>query len=264
MGKIFFVVMVMIATLLEAKQIAWVHTFAEASKQSNEQKKPIFFVVTTTKDDLTYTIEEDTTAVKLIEKNFIPLVAYKDKSDFIPTMLYKPDVNSLWFLAPNGMPLYQQQSTQGHIMLHDLNWALVRVHKDMQRNLERERLRNTPYEFHADFQFYTDLQAAKKASKASGKPIFLLVGRTACQYCRKLKKEVLYDPEVLKTIEKNYELVVLDARFSIPYKYQTPGIPAIWFLDSNGDALEPPFVGFVEKERLLGAMRSKKTQREQP
>lgn len=255
--KIVWALLLMVS-YLQAQKIQWIHTFPKASKAAQEQAKPIFFVLTITNNDLTKKIEQDTVAVKLISKNFIPFVSYQDKSDFVPQSLYKPDVNSLWFLSPVGNPLYQQQSTVGHVYFQDLDNALVIVTKDMQARKEQARLERTPYEFHANFKFYTDLQEAEKVAKKTKKPIFMLVGRTSCQYCRKLKKDVLYDPEVLKTIEKNYILVVKDARFSIPYKYHTPGIPAIWFLDENGNALSQPFVGFVPKERLLQAIKPKK------
>lgn len=252
------VALLLCVVTLSAQKIEWYHSFPKASKASNEELKPIFFVLTTTTNDMTKVIEKDATAVSLISHNFIPFVSYKDKSDFIPQSIYKPEVNSVWFLSAFGNPLYQQQSTKGHVDLSNLSQALVWVDKDIKHRIEKEKLRNTPYEFHANFKFYTDIEEGKKVAAKQKKPLFLLIGRTACQYCRKLKKEVIYDPEVMKTIEKNYVLVVHDARFSVPYRYQTPGIPAIWILDAQGKPLMRPFVGFVPKDRLLQAITPKK------
>lgn len=258
MGKVVLIILVLLSSILSAQGIKWVKTFPEAMYQAEESKKPIFFVVSDHSNDIIKEIQKDKNSVAYINKNFIAMVSYKDKSDFIPQSIVKPTAPSMWFLAPDGNLLYQQQSYSGHIFLNELANALVVVDRDMREMIEKMRLKKLPYKLNVDFKYYTNLDEAKEVSKKLHKPIFMLIGRSACKYCVKLKKEVLVDKAILKDLRKNFVVLVHDANNPVAYRYNTPGIPAIWFLKENGEPFARPLVGFIPKKNLTTAMKNAK------
>lgn len=254
----FFLVLFLFALTLNAESITWVKTFPKATFAAQNMEKPIFFVLTDSKKDITKLIDKDKNAAVLINKNFIALVSYKDKSDFIPSSILSPTAPSVWFLAPSGNMMYQQDSYDGQSDLHTLSRTLTTVLNDMKNAREEMKLSQLPYKLHVPFKYYTNLEEAEKVSKATKKPIFMLIGRSACQYCRKLKKEVLSDKIILKSLEKEFVVLVHDANYPVSRRYQTPGIPAIWFLTSDGQPYAQPLVGLVPKARLTKAMSNAK------
>jgi uncharacterized protein YlzI (FlbEa/FlbD family) len=258
MFKSVILIALLVATSLNAETIHWMKTFPEAVVEAEKSKKSIFFVVSNHSDDIVKKIEKDKVAVENINKNFIAIVSYSDKSDFIPKNIIKPTTPSLWFLAPDGSLLYQQRSYDGHILLEGLDRALVIVDEDMKEMIENMRLAKLPYKLNVDFKYYTNLSEAQKVSQKLKKPIFMLVGRNSCKYCVKLKKEVLIDKGILKDLEKNFVVVVHDANLPVAYRYNTPGIPAIWFLKADGEPLSRPLVGFVPKANLASSMSKAK------
>ena len=258
MYKITLTLLFVFASALNAQTINWIKTFPEATSQAEKEKKPIFFVLTTHTNDVVKKIEKDKAAVDLINKNFIPIASYKDESDFIPRSIVNPTSPSMWFLAPDGNLLYQQNSYTGHVFLNELSRALVVVDKDMREMIEKMRLANLPYKLDVNFKYYTNLEEAQRVSKRVKKPIFMLIGRNSCKYCVKLKKEVLVDSKILSELEKNFVVLVHDANRPVAYKYNTPGIPAIWFLKDDGEPLARPLVGYVPKANLTTAMSNAK------
>lgn len=258
MDKILITLLFMLSSTLYAQSINWVKTFPEATFQAEKEKKPIFFVFTTHANDMVKKIEKDKNLVLQINKNFIAVASYKDKSDFVPRTILKPTTPSMWFLAPDGNLLYAQQSYSGHIFFKELPRALGIVDKDFKDMLEKMRLAKLPYKLNVGFKYYTNLSEAQKVAKKVKKPIFMLIGRNSCKYCVKLKKEVLIDKKILKDLEKNFVVVVHDANIPIAYRYNTPGIPAIWFLKADGEPLSRPLVGFVPKINLTTSMSKAK------
>jgi thioredoxin-related protein len=258
MGKILIALSIILSSSLYAQGINWVKTFPKAMKQAEASKKPIFFVLSNHSNDVVKKILQDKNSVAYINKNFIAMVSYEDKSDFIPQSIVKPTAPSMWFLASNGNLLYQQQSYDGQVVLEELINALMVVDRDMKDAIEKMRLRRLPYKLNVDFKYYTNLDEAKEVSKKVHKPIFMLIGRSACKYCVKLKKEVLVDKDILKDLQKNFVVLVHDANTPVSYKYKTPGIPAIWFLKENGEPFIRPIVGFIPKKNLTVVIKNAK------
>lgn len=258
MFKIFIFIFLLLNITLFADKVNWIKTFPEAMQKSKENTKPIFFVLSNHKNDIVKEIEKDKEAVAFLNKNYVSFLSYKDKSDFIPRSILNPSVPSMWFLAQNGNLMYRQQSYDGHVYVSSLLRALIMVDSDMKRAIEKMRLSKIPYTLEVPFKYHIDMQSAQKASKASKKPIFMLIGRNSCKYCVKLKKEVLVDKAILKELEKEFVVLVHDANKPVDYRYNTPGIPAVWLLKENGEPLIRPLVGFVPKEKLTQAMSNAK------
>lgn len=255
MSKILLLLSIIFLGSAFADGVNWVRSFPEATSQAIKSQKPIFFVLNSHKNDLVKEIEKEKEIVAFLNKKYISLLTYKEDGGYLPRTLVQPTAPSMWFLTPGGKLMYQQQAYNGHVDMELLPKALVMVDADLKQAIVQMKQAKKPYTLDVKFKYYTDLEEAKKASKASKKPIFMLVGRNSCKYCVKLKKDVLVDKQILADLEKNFVVMVHDANRPLDYQYSTPGIPAIWFLDENAQALSRPLVGFVPKQKLSGAMK---------
>ena len=88
---------------------------------------------------------------------------------------------------------------------------------------------------------YTDAAQILKEAEAGGKRIIIEAESEHCHYCRKMKREVIDDPEVRGLLGKDFILVSVDVEKSrLPfglqkvYKHITP---SFFFLDEKGHLL---------------------------
>ncbi len=61
-------------------------------------------------------------------------------------------------------------------------------------------------------QWIYDLKQANKRSKATGKPILIVFGGPWCQFCKKLDRDVLSHPTIVKYVNATFIPVHLDAQ----------------------------------------------------
>ncbi len=92
-----------------------------------------------------------------------------------------------------------------------------------------------------------DFDAALAASKASGKPVFLLFQEVpGCAGCKQFGRDVLGDPAVVKAIEENFTPLLIhnnktgrDAEILKRFNEPAWNFQVVRFLDSNGRDLIP-------------------------
>lgn len=103
----------------------------------------------------------------------------------------------------------------------------------------------------AEGKWYTDWDAAAKASKSSKKPILMdFTGSDWCGWCIRLKDEVFSTPEFQKWADKNVVLLEVDFPRQKPQsdaekkknralaeKYNIEGFPTIIFAKPDGTAI---------------------------
>ena len=63
------------------------------------------------------------------------------------------------------------------------------------------------------------LEKAEAFSEKYDKNIFILFYRPGCDYCEKMKKETLTDPEVVKIINENFMPVMINGKSKEPITY---------------------------------------------
>lgn len=110
-------------------------------------------------------------------------------------------------------------------------------------------------------------QAALDEAKATGKPIFLSSGFTACHWCHVMQAESFADPEIAAMMNANFVNVKIDReeRPDIDQIYQTAGQivsratgwPLTAFLDSNGIAFSAGTYHAVEDNNGRMGWRSR-------
>ena len=110
MRKIFLLVMALFATTLMANEIHWAKDFKSGMAQAQKENKPVMFISSRHTCKYCVILEEtlkDKTIVKALNKDFISIVSYSDENDYMPRELWRPGTPAIWFLNPDGSPMYQ-------------------------------------------------------------------------------------------------------------------------------------------------------------
>lgn len=111
MRKIFIYLMLGIALNLSASEISWSKDYHEGIKEARKVIKPVLFVSSSHAckycvilDNTTF---KDARVIEELNKNFVSVISYSDEKDYIPQELWQPGTPAIWFLKPNGEPLFQ-------------------------------------------------------------------------------------------------------------------------------------------------------------
>jgi len=113
-------------------------------------------------------------------------------------------------------------------------------------------------------EWHTDMMSAVNISMKEGKPLFLFfTGSDWCGWCKKLQREVFFQPEFQKWAKKNAVLVELDfprrtqlapelkkQNYELAQMFGVRGYPTIWFVTPGRNGNEVNFsklgsVGYV-------------------
>ena len=136
MFKKIIIPLLLIATSLVAVEINWSKDYKVAVVKAQAEKKPIFFIMSKTTCPpcirLKETTFKDTKVIEALNKNFVSVIAYTDKGDYIPRILHAPYTPSLWFLKSNGEPRYEP--LVGGVDAESFLKALDIVKKDFDEN----------------------------------------------------------------------------------------------------------------------------------
>jgi len=96
---------------LWANEIQWAADFQSGIKKAQQQNKPVLFVFSRHSCKYCVILEKTTFAndqvIKALNENFVSIIAYSDEGDKFPQYLWRPATPTLWFLKPNGEPIYQ-------------------------------------------------------------------------------------------------------------------------------------------------------------
>jgi thioredoxin-related protein len=101
-----------------------------------------------------------------------------------------------------------------------------------------------------------DYHAAVAKAKKSDKPILFVFSSHACKWCRHLEATTFSDPKVIARLNRDFVNVIAyaDEKDYVPRALWMPGTPALWFLDSNGEAMFQAIQGSVGPSDFLGAV----------
>ena len=112
MRKIFLYIAMLFATTLMANEIHWAKDFDAGIAQAKKENKPILFVFSRHSCKYCVVLEKTTFAddgvIKGLNRDFVSIVAYSDENDAMPRELWRPGTPTIWFLTPDGRPMYQQ------------------------------------------------------------------------------------------------------------------------------------------------------------
>lgn len=111
MYKIFTVLALVFSVTLTASDIEWSKDYNAGIEKAKKVNKPVLFVSSrhTCKFCviLNNTTFKDDRVIKDLNNNFVTIISYSDEGDYLPSDLWTPGTPALWFLMPNGEPIYQ-------------------------------------------------------------------------------------------------------------------------------------------------------------
>ena len=111
MRKILIYMMLLFTTSVMATEVNWAKDYQSGIKMAKEENKPVLFVIS--RDTCKYCIILDNTTlsdakvIKALNKDFIAVRSWLNEGDYVPEDLYAPGLPTIWFLLPDGTPMYQ-------------------------------------------------------------------------------------------------------------------------------------------------------------
>jgi len=111
MRKFFIYLILTVAVTLSASEIKWAKDYHEGIKEAKKIHKPVFFVSSSHSCKYCVMLERrtfrDNRVIKELNKDFVTVISYNDEQDYIPKELWQPGTPAIWFLLPNGEPMFQ-------------------------------------------------------------------------------------------------------------------------------------------------------------
>ena len=104
-------------------------------------------------------------------------------------------------------------------------------------------------------QWEKEFEAALAKAKALDRPLFFVFSRHSCKWCRHLEATTFENAEVIDRLNGKFVNVIAytDDGDYVPQGLWSPGTPALWFLDSSGEAMFPAIPGAVGASDFLKA-----------
>jgi len=138
MGKILVYVMLLLATSVMASGINWAKDYNSGMALAKKTNKPVMFIIS--RDTCKYCVKldketfKDSRVINGVNKDFIAIRSWINNKDYVPQELYAPGLPTIWFLLPNGKPMYQPLMgfVDGDNFLTAL--AIVKTEFDKQKN----------------------------------------------------------------------------------------------------------------------------------
>ncbi len=113
--SIIFIALIFASSLftssLFAAEVNWAKDFDSGIAEAKKSGKPVLFVFSRHSCHycrvLDATTFKDKKVIETLNKDFVPIISYTDENDYTPRELWRPGTPTLWFLDPNGVPLFQ-------------------------------------------------------------------------------------------------------------------------------------------------------------
>jgi len=138
MFKKIILALLALSTLLSAAEVNWAKDYDSGIVAAKSENKPVLFIIS--RDSCKYCIKldnetlKDPKVVKELNENFIAIRSWTNEGDYIPPFLAQntPGLPGIWFLYPNGDPMYQP--LLGYLKASDFFGALKTVEAEFKKN----------------------------------------------------------------------------------------------------------------------------------
>jgi len=140
MRRILLIITILLSTsFLAADEIDWAKDFKSGIEQATKENKPVLFVFSRHTCKYCVILEKttfsDPRVIKELNKDFVSIIAYSDEGDAMPQELWRPGTPTIWFLKPNGQPMFQP--LMGAVKEDAFLEALDIVKKEFEKNKKR-------------------------------------------------------------------------------------------------------------------------------
>ncbi len=135
MVKKVIVTFLLLVTSLFSQEIEWAKDFKTGVDMAKKEVKPIMFI--SSRHTCKYCVILDNTTlkdekvIKALNKNFVSIISYSDENDYIPKALWSPGTPTIWFLYPDGNPMFKP--IPGALGAKDFYNALEIVKKEFDK-----------------------------------------------------------------------------------------------------------------------------------
>lgn len=111
MYKIFIYLLLIFTLNANASEIKWAKDYNAGIEEAKKANKPVLFI--SSRHTCKYCVQLDETTlkdekvIKELNKDFISIISYSDDNDYMPKELWHPGTPAIWFLLPDGEPMFQ-------------------------------------------------------------------------------------------------------------------------------------------------------------
>jgi len=126
-----------------SSEIKWEKDFQSAVQKAKKLDKPIFFVSSRHTCKYCVILEnttfKDAQVIATLNKDYISVISFSDDNDYMPRKLWRPGTPAMWFLLPNGTPMFEP--LMGAYGAKNLLQAFKQVKKEfnsIKKNLNSE------------------------------------------------------------------------------------------------------------------------------
>jgi len=96
---------------------------------------------------------------------------------------------------------------------------------------------------------YSDYNKTIEIAKKENKPIFILFTKKECQWCEKLKSNLLTNKKIEKELKNDYIVLFLDSeKDKYPKKYSVEAVPDIYLI-SEKEEIYTEILGYHSKAK---------------
>ena len=118
--------------------------------------------------------------------------------------------------------------------------------------------------FGAEVNWAKDYKSGIAKAQKEHKPVLFIISRDTCKYCILLDDTTLKDARVAKALNRDFIAIRswINEGDYVPREIaqNTPGLPGIWFLNSDGTPMFQPLLGYVKKDDFFRALAIVKTE----
>ena len=140
MSKI-IIALLLFSNISFASGVSWQKDLKEALANASKVDKPILFVSSRHSCKYCVVLEKQTfgdqRVIKALNKDFISFTSWSDEGDIVPQELWRPGTPAIWFLLPNGEPMYEP--LMGAVGPDQFLQALTIVNEEFNKKYKKKK-----------------------------------------------------------------------------------------------------------------------------
>jgi len=103
--------LLLLSSVVFSSVVNWQKDLKSSLVNAAKIDKPILFVSSRHSCKYCVILEEktfgDARVIKALNQDFVSFTSWSDEGDVVPQMLWRPGTPAIWFLLPNGEPMYE-------------------------------------------------------------------------------------------------------------------------------------------------------------
>jgi thioredoxin-related protein len=129
------------ASSLMAAELHWAKDYQTAIEKASKENKPLLLIVSSTKCKYCLMLDEttlrDEKVIQALNSDYVAVRAWVNKGEYVPMFIRQntPGLPGIWFLYPNGDPMYQP--LLGYVKTDAFLEALKIVKEEFEKNKKR-------------------------------------------------------------------------------------------------------------------------------